>query len=257
MSSMENTKYPSLKGRAVMVTGGASGIGAAIVERFAAQGAKVGFIDFDQTAALDLAGQIEGRYGYRPWFERVDVTDVSHLKQSLHDAAKHLGPFLALVNNVANDNRQTPVQVTPESWQHCMAVNLDSAFFASQTAYEYMQANGKGSIINLSSINALLGPSDMPGYVTAKAGLIGMTKSLAREFGSASVRVNAILPGWVATQRQLDHWLTPEQEAKWNESVALTERILPEDVANLAVFLASDDSRMITGQSLTIDAGRT
>ncbi|MEM7283023.1 MAG: SDR family oxidoreductase [Pseudomonadota bacterium] len=252
-----HTQYSSLEGEAVLVTGGASGIGAAMVSAFAAQGARVGFIDNDTGAAFELIEEVNQDCGIKPWFREVDVTDVSHLKDSIHDAAKELGPFLCLINNVANDNRESPVQVTPESWQRCMAVNLDCAFFASQAVYEYMRQRGKGSIINLSSINALLGPADMPGYVTAKAGLIGMTKSLARDFGNSGIRVNAIMPGWVATKRQLDHWLTPEQEKKWLDNIALKDRIMPEDVANLATFLASDNSRMITGQSLTIDAGRT
>ena len=142
-------------------------------------------------------------------------------------------------------------------WRDCLAINLDAAFFAAQAAAPVMAANGGGSIINFSSINATLGPSNMPGYVSAKAGLLGMTKALAKDYGADFVRVNAISPGWVVTQRQLDTWLTPEEEAAWMTQVALPRRLMPEDVANLALFLASNDSHMITGQNFTIDGGRT
>ena len=144
-----------------------------------------------------------------------------------------------------------------------MAINLDATFFAAQAAAKIMsEASSEarkqgGSIINFSSINALLGPSNMPGYVAAKAGIVGLSKALAADYGEADIRVNAILPGWVVTQRQLDTWLTPEAEADWMEQVSLKQRLLPEEVANLALFLAADDSRMITGQSFTIDGGRT
>ena len=144
-----------------------------------------------------------------------------------------------------------------------MAINLDATFFAAQAAAKIMsEASSEarkqgGSIINFSSINALLGPANMPGYVAAKAGIVGLSKALAADYGEADIRVNAILPGWVVTQRQLDTWLTPEAEAGWMEQVSLKQRLLPEEVANLALFLAADDSRMITGQSFTIDGGRT
>jgi NAD(P)-dependent dehydrogenase (short-subunit alcohol dehydrogenase family) len=138
-----------------------------------------------------------------------------------------------------------------------MAINLDAAFFAAQAGAQLMAKESGGSIINFSSINALLGPANMPGYVTAKAGLVGMTKALARDYGESEIRVNAILPGWVVTERQLDNWLTPEAEADWMQQVALKKRLQPSEVANLALFLAADDSRMITGQSFTIDGGRT
>ena len=138
-----------------------------------------------------------------------------------------------------------------------MQVNLDPAFFAAQAAYKTMKTQNFGSIINFSSINALIGLQHMTGYVTAKAGLMGMTKALSKEFGEHNIRVNAIVPGWVATERQLSSWLTDEEEQKWMESMALKKRILPEDVANLALFLASNDSALITGQGIIIDGGRT
>ena len=256
----DQTKYPSLKNRTVFITGGATGIGAAMVRAFSEQGAKVAFVDLVGNAAQDLVTNIQQSTGMRPWFRQLDITDIAALQSAIHDAAAELGPLRTLVNNAANDMRHAPADVTPDSWRNTMAINLDATFFAAQTAAELMtkQDNEQGgSIINFSSINALLGPTNMPGYVAAKAGIMGLTKSLAKDFGGANIRVNAILPGWVVTQKQLDTWLTSEAEAAWMEQVALQKRLLPADVANLALFLAADDSAMITGQSLTIDGGRT
>lgn len=249
--------YPSLAGRRVFITGGASGIGAAMVEAFSAQGAVVGHLDLAEDAAAELAARIEQDGHVRPWFRRVDVSDVPALQAALADFAAENGGFDVLVNNVANDTRHDALTTTEDGWRRIMAVNLDCAFFAAQRAVELMLAGGTGgAIVNFSSITALLGPGDMPGYVTAKAGLLGMTKALARRFGPDGIRVNAILPGWVVTQRQLDLWLTPEAEAEWMEQVCLKRRIEPGDAANLALFLAADDSRMITNQQFVIDGGR-
>lgn len=249
--------YPSLAGRRVFITGGATGIGAAMVAAFSEQGAIVGHLDLDAEAAELLAGQIEQAGHPRPWFRRVDVTDTSALKAAIADFAAEARGFEVLVNNVANDTRHDPLATTEDSWRKCMAVNLDCAFFASQRAVELMRSAGAGgAIVNFSSINAVLGPEGMPGYVTAKAGLLGMTKALARQYGPDGIRVNTILPGWVVTQRQLDLWLTEAAEAAWMEQVCLKERIEPRDAANLALFLASDDSRMITNQHFVIDGGR-
>ncbi|QIG53526.1 SDR family oxidoreductase [Altererythrobacter sp. BO-6] len=249
--------YPSLSGVPVFITGGATGIGAAMVEAFAGQGAIVGHIDLAEDAAAELGEAIAEAGHARPWFRKVDVTDVAALKGAIADFAAQAGGLGVLVNNVANDTRHDPLETSEESWRKCMAVNLDCAFFASQQAIELMRVSGKGgSIVNFSSINAVLGPANMPGYVTAKAGLLGMTKALAREYGVDKIRVNTILPGWVVTQRQLDLWLTPEAEAEWMEQVCLKERIEPRDSANLALFLAADDSRMITNQHFVIDGGR-
>ncbi|ANY19362.1 3-alpha-(or 20-beta)-hydroxysteroid dehydrogenase [Tsuneonella dongtanensis] len=248
--------YPSLAGRSVFITGGATGIGAAMVEAFAEQGAVVGHIDLAAEEAEALGESISASGRPKPWFRRVDVTDVEALAGAVSDFAGSAGGLHALVNNVANDTRHNPLETTAEKWRRCMAVNLDCAFFASQEAIKQMRDGNGGAIVNFSSINALLGPENMPGYVTAKAGLLGMTKALAREYGRDGIRVNTILPGWVVTQRQLDLWLTPEAEAEWMEHVCLKQRIEPRDAANLALFLAADDSRMITNQQFVIDGGR-
>lgn len=237
--------YPSLAGARVFITGGATGIGAALVAGFAGQGAVVGHVDL-QTPAGDGA-----------WFRALDVTDTAALQAAIADFAAAAGGIDVLINNVANDARHDPLAVDAARWRALMAVNLDCGFFAAQAVIPIMQRQGQGRIINFSSINALLGPAGMPAYVAAKSAIVGLTRALARQYGPDGIRVNAILPGWVVTQRQLDLWLTPQAEAAWMEQVALKQRIQPEDAASLALFLAADDARMITGQALVIDGGRT
>jgi NAD(P)-dependent dehydrogenase (short-subunit alcohol dehydrogenase family) len=240
--------YPSLKDKVVFVTGGGSGIGASFVEGFHAQGAKVAFVDRDQS---DLAGRLG------VWFETCDVTDVPRFTAALERAAQALGPIDVLINNVANDTRHKAADTDLQAWHAGLAVNLDAAFIAARAVQPGMAAKGAGVILNISSINALLGPPDLVTYVAAKGAINAMTKTLAREWGVDGIRINAVSPGWVVTERQLQLWLTPEAEAAWMKEVALKKRIQPEDVARLALFLASDDSAMITGQNLVIDGGRT
>ena len=252
------TQYASLVGKVVFITGGASGIGAAMVSAFVGQQSKVAFIDIDEQASAHLISTIKtANPNAQLWYRKVDVTDPDLLQLAILDASESLGGLDVLVNNVGNDARQDVENISAYDWHKCMQVNLDPAFFASQAALKIMREYASGSIINFSSINALIGPQQMTGYVTAKAGLMGMTKSLSRDFGVDNIRVNAILPGWVATDRQLASWLTEEEEQKWTDAMALKKRIEPEDVANLALFLASDNSAMITGQGINIDGGRT
>jgi D-xylose 1-dehydrogenase len=250
---MAFASYPSLKDRTVFVTGGASGIGAAFVQAFHDQGAKVAFVDLDETAGQALAGKL----GASAWFRCCDVTDADALQASIRDAAAALGPITVLINNVANDTREVAAEVTPEAWRRGLAVNLDPAFIAATTVYPMMRDAGGGSIVNLSSINALLGPGELPTYSAAKGAINSLSKSLARAWGPDRIRVNALSPGWVVTPRQLELWLTPDAEAEWSKLVALKDRIMPEDIARAALFLASDDSRMMTGQNMVVDAGRT
>ncbi|MGK2232536.1 SDR family NAD(P)-dependent oxidoreductase [Colwellia polaris] len=252
-----STQYKSLKDKVVFITGGAGGIGASMVKAFRAQQAKVAFIDSNKTMAEALIDSLPQSPDNELWYKTVDVTDSEALQASVHEAVEHFGGIDVLVNNVGNDHRQDIENISAYDWHKCMQVNLDPAFFAAQAAYKTMKNQNYGSIINFSSINALIGLQHMTGYVTAKAGLMGMTKALSKEFGEHNIRVNAIVPGWVATERQLSSWLTDEEEQKWMESMALKKRILPEDVANLALFLASNDSALITGQGIIIDGGRT
>lgn len=247
------TCYPSLHGRGIFITGGATGIGAELVRAFCSQGAKVAFIDIDAQAAMQLRESIADD---SLWYRTVDVTDVDALQQAIKDAAGQLGGLSVLVNNVANDARHQAAELSQQGWRDCLAVNVDASFFSAQAALPFLKQHG-GSIINFSSTNALLGPDNMAGYVAAKSALLGLSKSLASEWGQYAIRVNALLPGWVVTDRQLALWLTPEAEAKWMQQVAIPRRLLPQDVAKLALFLAADDSEMITGQALVIDGGRT
>ena len=250
---MAFASYPSLKGRTVFVTGAASGIGAAFVEAFHGQGAKVAFVDLDEAAGMELAG----RLGAGVWFARCDVTDAEALQGVIGDAAAALGPITVLINNVANDTRQNPEEMTPQAWRAGLAVNLDPAFIAAVAVHPMMRAAGGGSIINLSSINTTLGHGALPTYSAAKGAINTLTKSLAQAWGADRIRVNALSPGWVITPRQVDLWLTPRAEADWAKLTALKDRLLPDDIARAALFLASDDSRMMTGQNLVVDAGRT
>jgi len=243
--------YPSLRGKTVFITGGASGIGEVFVREFHAQGCKVGFVDLQEEEGRALSGELRGS-----WFRRCDVTDVEALQGAIRDAAGALGPITVLINNVANDTRHKAEETTAEQWRRGLAVNLDPAFIASVAVYPMMRQAGGGSIVNVSSINAIWGPGGMATYVAAKGAINSLSKGLAREWGPDRIRVNALSPGWVITERQLELWLTPEAEAEWSKQVALKDRLMPQDIARAALFLAADDSRMMTGQNMIIDAGR-
>ena len=251
---MRFATYPSLQDRVVFITGGASGIGATFVTHFYAQGGKVAFVDLDQTAGQWTAEKLGAERG---WFRRCDVTDAQALQAAIRDAAAVLGPITILINNVANDTRQVAAEVTPEVWRETLAVNLDPTFIASAAVYPMMRDAGGGSIVNVSSVNALTGHADLAAYSAAKGAINSLTKSLAHAWGGDGIRVNALSPGWVVTARQLELWLTPQAEADWEKLVALKDRITPDDIARAALFLAADDSRMMTGQNLVVDAGRT
>lgn len=248
--------YPCLRGKSVFITGGASGIGAELVRAFTMQHAKVGFIDIDENAADQLIGDLTAQQSATPWFRANNVANVDDMRSSIHAFAALNDGVDILINNVANDHRFTTSEMSENDWTQCMQVNLNSAFFAAQTVQPYMQSKQAGAIINFSSINAFIAPPNMVGYNTAKAGLLGMTKSLANELGADNIRVNALLPGWVATDKQLNSWLTEEEEAQWLAQMALKKRLYPHHVAKLALFLASDESDMITGQGIAVDGGR-
>lgn len=251
--------YPTLFSKRVFITGGASGIGAALVDAFAAQGAAVAFVDINTEAGLALTNELQASGGPQPIrFTPCDVTDVTALQTALQTQADAMGGLDILINNVANDQRHQTPGLSPAAWRANLAINLDPTFFATQAALPYLQAAGTGAVINISSLNAFLGPPDMPAYAAAKAALLGLTKAQAREFGPDNIRVNAIVPGWVDTPAQRERgWLTQQAQADWIAQCALKALIDPSDIARLALFLASDESRMITGQSFVIDAGRT
>lgn len=247
--------YPSLRNRAVLVTGGASGIGAAIVASFAAQGARVGFLDLQHDAAHALIAHIAPSRAPAPLFFPCDLTDIAALEAAVHEAEQQLGDIHVLVNNAGNDTRHTLEDVTPAFWDRSMAINLRQQFFMIQAVLPSMRRLGSGSIVNMSSIAWVIPSTNVPVYVTAKAAIVGMTRTLAHELGPSNIRVNCVLPGAVATDRQRRLWLTPEYESEILAAQALKRLITPEEVARLVLFLAADDSSAITNQSYIVDAG--
>lgn len=255
INNKNKTMYPSLAGRHALVSGGASGIGEALVRALAQQGCLVSFFDIDQAAGDALAKTLKAQ-GYQAHFDRVDLTQIETLKDTIHDRMAAWGAIRILVNNAANDHRHTLQELTSEQFDQCMSVNLKHHFFAAQAVAPTMADAGGGSIINMSSNSWMLGLAGYPGYVTAKAGISGLTKGLARELGAQKIRVNTVLPGWVMTEKQKRLWLTPDAEAELMTQQSLKEKIEPEDVADLVLFLGADDSRMISGQSLVVDGGR-
>lgn len=255
-SHHQYTRYASLDGRVVFITGGATGIGAALVEAFASQGAKVAFVDIDIPGGEALCDELANRGLFRPLFKACDISDTRALKRTIQEVAAALGGISVLINNAANDQRYDTRTITEEDWHRGLAVNLHPAFFASQTVQPMMTALGGGSIINISSINVQFGPPNLASYITAKAGILGISKALATDYGADNIRVNSILPGWVATAKQLEKWLTPEEEAELMKRVCLKKRLGVHDVASLALFLAADDSAMITSQEFIVDGGR-
>jgi NAD(P)-dependent dehydrogenase (short-subunit alcohol dehydrogenase family) len=250
--------YPSLQDRVALITGGASGIGAEMVRQFAHNGAKVAFVDIQDEPGSALMEEVGQRCAHLPRFHHCDVTDIPALRRTIAEIGQNLGPITVLINNAGNDQRHRSDEVSPEYWDRTLALNLGHQFFACQAVRPQMRsAGGGGAIINLSSIAWMGGgAADLVAYSAAKAAIVGMTNSLAREFGEDRIRVNAIAPGAVLTQRQLELWYT--NDAQVDAVVArqcLKERLLAEDVARMALFLAADDSRMITKQCFVVDAG--
>ncbi|WP_395944791.1 SDR family NAD(P)-dependent oxidoreductase [Brevundimonas sp.] len=250
---MNRAVYPSLKDRLVVVTGGGSGIGAGFTEAFARQGARVVFFDIAETDSRALEASL-AHLSPAPVFRACDLTDIAVLQASLAEVAAEHGPVDVLINNAANDDRHTLAEVTPEYWDNRIAVNLRHLYFAAQSVATGMREQGRGVIINLGSISWHLGLPDLSLYETAKAGIEGMTRALARELGGDGVRVVCIVPGNVQTPRQMK-WYTPEGEAEIVAAQCLKGRLQPDDVAALGLFLASDDARLITGHEYFVDAG--
>ena len=246
--------YPSLRDRVVIITGGASGIGEAVVRAFAQQGAKVRFRDVPDDAAAALIESL-GSARNLPAYHHCDLTDIGALQETIGRIAAEAGTVDVLVNNAGNDTRHNVSDVTPEFWDQTMAVNLKHQFFAAQAVIPAMQRAGQGSIINMSSIGLVIPSVNQSVYVTAKAAIVGMTRTLAHEIGDSNIRVNAVMPGAILTERQKRLWLTDAYKAEVLHNQALKRMILPEEVARLVLFLAADDSSAITNQSYVIDAG--
>ena len=251
---MTNTAlFADLDGASVFVTGGGSGIGAALVEGFVAQGARVAFGDIRDSRGF--ANDLGARFANAPLFLECDITDTEALRRSVAEAGAAHGPVTVLVNNAANDDRHTLEAVTPEYWDRMMAVNLKAYFFACQAVAPGMAAAGRGAIVNFSSISYIMGNAGYPVYTAANAAITGMTRSLARELGPQGVRVNAVAPGWVLTEKQRELWATPEGLADHLSRQCLPEHLMPEDLVGPVLFLASQASRMITGQCIAVDGG--
>src|SRR6478672_5127284 len=242
--------YPSLKGRRVFVSGGGSGIGASIVEHFAAQGSKVGFVDINEPASKQVAAKTGAA------FLKCDIRDVKAYQAALVAIAAKQGPITVLINNAAHDERHKLEDVTPEFWDDRIAVNLRHAFFAIQAVVPGMKKAGGGSIVNFSSISYHTMTANLAVYQAAKAATIGLTRGLARDLGGDKIRLNSITPGWIMTQRQIDLWLTAEAEAGLMQAQCLKEKLYPPDIARMVLFLAADDSRLISAQNFVVDGGR-
>ena len=248
-------RYPSLRDVVVLVTGGGSGIGAALVEQFALQGARVAFLDVADEASIKLVADLGSRCPHAPVFLHCDLLDIAALRAAISEIEAQLGPVRVLVNNAASDDRHKFEEVTPEYWDQRMAVNLRHQFFATQAVATRMATAGGGSIINMSSIAWMIPSTGLPAYVTAKAGIVGLTRTLARELGGSNIRVNCVLPGAIMTERQRRLWMTPEYLAEIMQRQSLKRELMPDEVARLVLFLAADDSAGITNQSFVIDGG--
>jgi D-xylose 1-dehydrogenase len=247
--------YPSLRDQAVLITGGATGIGESLVRHFARQGARVAFLDIQDEAAVALRNELSLAGCTAPLYLHCDVTDTAALKESVERVLAAMGTVDVLVNNAGNDRRHATAEVTAEFFDRTIALNLRAYFFAIQAVLPAMTAAGRGSIVNLSSISWIIPSTGLPVYVTAKAGIVGLTRTLAHECGPKGVRVNAVLPGAIVTEKQKRLVYTPEYKAEILARQALKRDILPEDVARLVLFLAADDSSGITNQSHVVDGG--
>ena len=247
--------YPSLRGRVVVVTGGASGIGESIVEAFAMQGAQVAFLDIQDAPAGQLIDNIQNAGFPEPVYFRCDLSDVGALEATMSRVLARFSTVDVLVNNAGNDSRHSLDEVTAEYWDRSMAVNLRQQFFMAKAVIPAMKRAGRGSIVNISSISWVIPSTDVPVYVTAKAAIVGMTRSLAHQFGADNIRVNCVMPGAIMTERQKRLWYTEAYTAEILASQALKRMLQPEEVARLVLFLAADDSSAITNQSYIVDGG--
>jgi NAD(P)-dependent dehydrogenase (short-subunit alcohol dehydrogenase family) len=245
--------FHDLEGSSVFITGGGSGIGASLTEGFLEQGAKVAFVQRSDAGAF--VETMQEKHGRAPLFIPCDILDIAALQGAMAQAAEAHGPITALVNNAADDTRHPVEDYSVEEWDRSIAVNLRPHFFTAQAAAAGMRDAGGGSIINFSSISYMLGMGDYPSYTASKAGITALTRGLARKLGPDKIRVNAIMPGWVLTKRQMDLWASPESLAAFMDRQCLKEHLVGSDIVDGALFLASDTSRMMTGQALVIDGG--
>ncbi|WP_438863832.1 SDR family NAD(P)-dependent oxidoreductase [Neptunicella sp.] len=254
-NAISDTQYPSLKSRHVFITGGATGIGAALVARFCQQQARVSFIDIDKRAGEAQCQQLLAERQFELQFIHCDIRDVDQLLNSIEQANEAFGDISVLINNAADDTRHDTETLSVEYWDERMAVNLRPCFFAAQAVVPQMKRSGGGSIINMGSISWRVKQDFMPAYTTAKAAIEGLTRTLARHHGQDEIRVNTLIPGWVMTDKQLSCWLDADNMKNIHNNQCLKQTLQPNDIANTALFLAADDSRMLTAQSIIVDGG--
>lgn len=247
--------YPSLKGRSVLVTGGGSGIGAAIVEAFAEQGSKVAFIDLDRAASQQTVDDVVAKGHPAPLFLEADLRDIAALRAAVAEAAAANGDITVLVNNAARDDRHPFAEVTPEYWDDRIATNLKHQFFCAQAVHPMMQRQGGGSIVNMGSVSWLIGQGGMHAYTASKAAIVGLTRGQARDFGPDNIRVNCIAPGWIMTERQQRLWLDEAGEREILERQCLKRKLYPVEIARVVLFFAADDSGCMTNQQYVADGG--
>ncbi len=245
--------FHDLADASVFITGGGSGIGASLTEGFLRQGSKVAFVG--RSDASEFLDRMEIETGQRPLFIQCDITDTAAMQAAISQSAEAHGSIEVLVNNAANDQRHDTLDVTDAFWDWMLAINLKAYFFACQAVLPGMKVAGIGSIINFSSISYMMGNAGYPAYVTSNAGITGMTRGLAREFGPNGIRVNALAPGWVLTDKQMEKWATPEALSAHLERQCLKDHLKPQDVVDASLFLASKTSRMMTGQTMVVDGG--
>lgn len=248
-------KYGSLQGKRVFITGGGSGIGESLVAEFAAQGALVAFVDIAVDASEALCRRLAEAGLTAPLFRHCDITDIASLQAVMAELAQKLGDFDILVNNAANDQRHQAQDVTLEYWNERIAINQRPMFFTCQAVFEGMKRRGGGSIINVSSISWHMKSGGYPVYATTKAAVVGLTRGLARDYGAHNIRVNTVTPGWVMTQRQIELWVDEAAEAEIKKSQCLPSKLMPQDIAAMVLFLASDDGAMCSSQEFIVDAG--
>ncbi|RZL89601.1 MAG: SDR family oxidoreductase [Variovorax sp.] len=248
--------YPSLAGRSVLITGGATGIGASLVGQFAAQGARVGFVDIDAASGVALAQRLADA-PHAPLFVEADLTDIAALEAAIDAVRRHHGPIAALLNNAANDRRHRIEDTTPEAWDSGISVNLKHQFFAARHVAADMRQAGGGSIVNFGSISWMLKQGGMPVYTTAKAAVHGLTRCLARDLGPFNIRVNTLVPGWVMTDKQVRLWVDDSAREEIARGQCINRPLMAEHIARMALFLAADDSAMCTAQDFVVDGGWT
>lgn len=245
--------YPSLVDRTVVITGGATGIGATLVRQFAAQGSNVAFLDIDNACGNALARSLRDAR-HAPSFVHTDITDIAALDAALDVIRERCGPIRVLLNNAANDRRHSLEDTTSELWDAGIAVNLKHQFFAARNAAADMKVSG-GSIVNFGSLSWMIKQAGMPVYTTAKAAVQGLTRTLARELGPYNIRVNTLVPGWVMTEKQVSLWLDDNARAEIARGQCINQPLMPEHIAGMALFLAADDSAMCTAQDFIVDGG--